>query len=167
MNQTSYKKNALRFIALILIFLSTSCALTRDVVPHGFAFNMLRDEQDAEVLDYRYGESKLPVRASAEDVRAGKTSAANSVLGPMFRGDSLYVKWRNKYTQRVYEDTVDLRSRLPKDIKDHIVYFMIQGPQLYVYLIAPDRRPKDAPPIGPAMYQSRKITRIYPDLNNQ
>lgn len=81
----------------------------------------------------------------------------------MLRGDSLYVKWRVKSSGRVYEDTVDLRNRLPRDIKDHRIYFVIKGEQLYVYLISPQRRPSDVPPNGPGMYRHRIVKTIYPD----
>ena len=81
----------------------------------------------------------------------------------MLVGDFLYVKWRIKDTGLVYEETVDLRQRLPRNIKDHTVYFDIKGAQLYVYLISPERRPPDMPPNGPHMYDYRKIFTIYPD----
>jgi len=81
----------------------------------------------------------------------------------MLRGDFLYVKWRIKSTGQVYEDTVDLRRRLPADITDHRIHFIVKGPQLYVYLITPERRPPDMPPNGPRPYQYLKTITIYPD----
>lgn len=81
----------------------------------------------------------------------------------MLRGEFLYVKWRLKSTGQIYEDNVDLRQRLPTDIKDHRIHFAINGTQLYIYLIAPERRAKDMPAIGPEMYRYRKTTMIYPD----
>lgn len=81
----------------------------------------------------------------------------------MLRGEFLYVKWRLKSTGQVYEDNVDLRQRLPDDIKDHRVHFIIHGAQLYIYLITPERRTKDEPAIGPEMYRYRKTILIYPD----
>jgi hypothetical protein len=87
----------------------------------------------------------------------------NSVSGAMLRGDFLYVKWRNVDTYQVYEDTVDLRSRLPRDIEGQRVYFMIRGSQLYVYLISRESKPPDMPAIGPRMYRDRKVIQVYPD----
>ena len=83
----------------------------------------------------------------------------------MLRGDFLYVKWRIKSTGMVYEDTVDLRNRLPADIKDHRVTFIIRGPHLYVYLIPPEgrKRAKGKPPNGPRMYEDLDTVTIYPD----
>jgi len=160
-------KLALRYLgkvfALTFAFALAACA--SQVVDHSFGFDMRRDNQDAVVLDYRYGESKLPVRAPAEAVKRGEVFYFNGVTGPMLRGDSLYVKWKIKSTGQVFEDTVDLRKRLPKDITDHRVYFMVKGPQLYVYLVSPTRRPPDVPPNGPETYRSRIVTTIYPDRN--
>lgn len=80
----------------------------------------------------------------------------------MLRGDFLYVKWRNERTGQVYEDTVDLRQRLPADIAKHRIHFIIKGPQLYVYLISPEPRPPNMPVNGPRMYRNLKSTLIYP-----
>jgi len=150
--------------------LATACALAAcaasppGVVDHAFGFDMRGDGQDAEVLDYRYGESKLPVHAPESAVMEGKTLWYESVQGPMLRGDFLYVKWRNRSTGQVYEDTVDLRKRLPANVTDQKVYFMIKGPQLYVYLISlREQRPPDMPPNGPRVYRSLKTITIYPD----
>lgn len=149
--------------ALLALVALAACAVRPEVVDHSFGFDTLKDGQDAEVIDYRYGRSRLPVRAPEWAVKEGKTFTFNSVSGPMLRGDFLYVKWRLKSTGQVYEDNVDLRQRLPADIEKHEVYFIIHGPQLYIYLISPKRRAKDEPAIGPEMYRYRKTILIYPD----
>lgn len=80
----------------------------------------------------------------------------------MILGDTLYVKWRVKATNEVIEDTVDLKSRLPRDMTDHRVYFVIGGRQLNVYLVSPDLRPAHFPTVGPKKYQYYKVYSIYP-----
>ncbi len=85
----------------------------------------------------------------------------------MLRGGFLYVKWRILSTGQVYENNIDLRERLPADIKDHRVTFLIRGPQLYVYLITHDRRPPDIVPNGPQRYQHLKTITLYPDQPKQ
>ena len=153
-----------QFALLIALMLLSACASGPEVVDHSFGFDMRRDNQgDVEVLNYRYGDSKLPVRADEERVKAGDTFGFQGVTGPMLRGSFLYVKWRIKTTGQIYEDTVDLRNRLPADIKDCRIYFIIHGPQLYVYLITPKPLPPDEPPNGPHMYRSQKVLTIYPD----
>ena len=79
-------------------------------------------------------------------------------------GEDLYVKWRVKSTGAIYEDTVDLRRRLPRDITGQRLYFIAQGAQLHVYLISMnERRPPDMPAVGPKMYSHMKVVEIYPE----
>ncbi|HJV80756.1 hypothetical protein [Noviherbaspirillum sp.] len=157
-------KNLGRWVfALVVACLLAACAFNRDVVFHSFSFDVSRDNQDAEVIDFRYGDSKIPVRAAEWAVKEGKTYQTTSYGGRMLRGQFLYVKWRIKSTGNVYEDTVDLRHRLPRDIEHNEVYFMVRGPQLLVYLISPEPRSPGMPAIGPSMYRSRKVTQLYPD----
>lgn len=162
---------AIRWLAILAILamlvLLGACATGSNVVNHAFGFNTSEDAQDGEVLDYRYGDSKLPVRAPESSVREGKPSVFNNVNGPMLKGDFLYVKWRNKASGQVYEDTVDLRQRLPANIEDHRIHFTVRGSQLYVYLISPERRPSNMAPNGPSKYNYRKVFTIYPDQAKQ
>ena len=81
----------------------------------------------------------------------------------MRRPDSLYVKWLMKDKNKIYEDTADLRNRLPKDFTDCEVYFVVQGPQLFVYLVYPDAREPNSAAVGPSKYRHRKVLKIYPD----
>jgi hypothetical protein len=146
-----------------MLLLAGGCTTSAGVVDHAFSFDVRYDSQDAEVLDYRYGASRLPVRAPADAVAQGKPLYQANVSGPMQLGDSLYVKWRNSATGSVYEDTVDLRPRLPADMTGRRIHFSVKGPQLYVYLIAPVPRPPDKPVDGPRMYRDRDSIQIYPD----
>ena len=150
--------------ALAIALALCTCAVAQTApTDHAFGFDMRYDDQDAEVLDYRYGDSNLPVRAPESAVREGKTFAFAGVHGPLLRGDFLYVKWRTRGSGEVYEDTVDLRRRLPADVTGYRIHVIIRGPQLYVYLVSPQRRPADMPPKGPEIYNYRIVTTIYPD----
>jgi hypothetical protein len=75
------------------------------------------------------------------------------------------VKWRLKTTGVVYEDTADLRKQLSGDITGHRIYFVIKGPQLFVYLVPPESKKLSAgaPPNGPKMYRDLDVKTIYPD----
>ncbi|WP_124946714.1 hypothetical protein [Sulfurirhabdus autotrophica] len=162
-------KNTMKWLfSFFVLMVITSCASSPKVVDHAFGFDMRKDGQDAVVLDYRYGGSNLPIRAPEWAVKEGKTFASNGVQGSMNKGEFLYVKWRNTTTGKVYEDTVDLRQRLPADITNHTIYFMIHGAQLYVYLISPENAAKssDKADYGPRVYRNRKIITIYPDHLN-
>ena len=154
------------FAALLLL---GACASSQ-IVDHGFAFDVISDSPDVELLDYRYGDSKLPGAANPEALRAGgKAPQRINIHGPMRRGDVLYVKWRLKNTGRVLEDTVDLGSRMPTDISGHKIYFEIKGAQLYVYLIPPEsqKRAVEKPAIGPRLYRDLAVRIVYPDASKR
>lgn len=155
----------LRSIIMTMMLVTlTACVTEPRIVQHQFGFDALVDSPDIQVLNYKYGNSKLPsVRPPEWALRTGQVSQATTVYGAMLRGDFLYVKWRIKSSGKVFEDTVDLKSRLPANIKGDVVYFIIRGPQLYVYLITPQRRPIGWPPNGPRKYDFRKVITIYPD----
>lgn len=150
-------------VLLALALLLAGCASKPRLVYHSFGFDMLADSPDAELLDYRYGTSMQPgARPSEWSLKQGKIRQYAGTTGEMVLGDSLYAKWRNKSTGEVLEDTVPLSGRLPGDITNHQVYFVIEGRQLHVYLISPDFRPRDFPVIGPKKYRDFKVYAIYP-----
>ncbi len=97
-----------RLLVVSLVLCVAACTTSGQVVDHAFGFDLRYDDQDAVVLDYRYGNTKLPVGPTKEQLEAGQTFYFQSVQGPMLRGDFLYVKWRVRSTGREYEDTVDL-----------------------------------------------------------
>lgn len=146
------------------IFRYVGCAFNPSLVDHSFSFDARRDSPDVDVLNYRYGNSKIAAaRTQDYELREGRISNSANISGEMLRGDFLYVKWRIKSTGEMFEDTVDLRSRLPVGIKNHRIHFVIKGPQLYVYLISPERRPPGTPPNGPSIYNYLDVKTIYPD----
>ena len=143
-----------------------SYAMGGDMVKHSFSFDTIDDSPDAEVLDYQYGSSgQFGTHANKEKVQLGKVFVAWNTFGVMLRGEFLYVKWRLKSSREVYEDKVDLTTRLPADITDHRIHFVIKGTQLYVYLISPetDRRPASSPAGPVRTYRHLKQYQIYPD----
>jgi len=136
------------------------------VVDHSFGFDALIDSPSVRILNYRYGDSKFPgARYTDEELKLDRLAQRTGISGPMRRPDSLYVKWRVE--NKIYEDTVDLRTHLPRDIRDLKVYFVVQGPQLYVYLIYPGPREPGAPPNGPVTYRDRRVVTIYPEQPKQ
>ncbi len=129
-----------------------------------FGFDQRKDQQDAVVLNYRYGNENSSIRPTDWELEKGSGFYFDSIGGIDFQADSLYVKWRDEITKKEYENTVDLRHRLPNNMNDKKVYFMIRGPQLFVYLIESlERRSPTSPPIGPSTYSPYKVTQLYPD----
>lgn len=152
------------FVILAACMALAACATEPALVDHAFSFDATADSIGVEVLNYRYGNSKQPGAHPPEwALKDGMVRQGTNINGPMLRGDFLYVKWRIKRTGKEYEDTVDLRSRLPADIYDHRIHFVIKGPQLYVYLISPERNPPGWPTYDPPGYTHKKTYQIYPN----
>ena len=145
--------------------LVAACAANPRLVDHTFAFSAVRDSPGVTVLDYRYGSSDFPGTSNTEERRKqGRSMQGTGTTGPMPPGEFLYVKWRINSTNDVYERTVDLRNRLPRDLDGKIVYFMISGSRLNVYVISRgEKRLPDVPPTGPRAYQDLKTVTVYSD----
>jgi hypothetical protein len=151
----------LAWMALVM----AGCASGPALVDHGFGFDAVADSPGIDVLDYRYGSSLAPGARLPESVRKEHgASGGTSTHGPMVRGETLYVRWRVRATGAEREETADLRARLPRDLADHLIYFVVQPDQLQVYLVTPQARVAGAPVIGPAKFRAYRVQRIYPDL---
>ncbi len=150
----------LSFISLILF----GCASTKPIEHHGFKFDFFYDNQTAIVLDYWYGDKSRILWGMPEyKVKQNETIRADNTWALPRRGDYIYIKWRDGPNGEVYEDKVDLRSRLPADITGSTIYLMIYGPKLYVYLATTNHRPAGENPNGPSIYENRRVLTIYPD----
>jgi len=141
-------------ITILLFGISVSACYTQDrTVYHGIGREKNNDR--TEILQAQYGNS---------------WHTSGSVNMPP--ADFLYVKWRDKTTDQVYEDRVDLRKRLPpaKEMYMQRVYFLVEDNQLYVYLIPRtewgtklNHRPKGQPPNGPYHTRYLDVKTLYPD----
>jgi hypothetical protein len=153
---------------LISFLFAALTACTAGLVKHSFGFDALRDSPGIEVMDYRYGTSMNPGTHPPEwAVKAGQIGQAPSVNGEMLRGDFLYVKWRVESTGKVYEDTVDLKSRLPRDITNHEIYFIVEGTQLFVYLITPEKLPPGMYSNGPRQFDYLKVVTLPSNFGHE
>jgi hypothetical protein len=172
-----FKVRHLKWLLIFIIQLALQgCALGgQTMVFHSFNFDTLEDSPGIEVLDYQYGghnkeyddSGQVGVRAEKERVALGEVFNAQLTSGVMPRAAFLYVKWRIKESGQVYEDRVDLTTRLPADITHCGIHFVVKGPQLYVYLIPP---PGIFPPLAirraatdEKMAAYLKEHQIYPD----
>ncbi len=149
-------------IATIVFFLLSCSTAGGRVVEHGFGFDIRRANPGVEIIDYRYGDSSFPVRAPEWAVKEGKKFYFNNVYGAMRVADILYVKWRIENSEKIYEEYVNLKSRMPSDLKGETVYLDIKESQLYVYLISKKRRPPEVRAVGPEMYRSLLVRQIFP-----
>lgn len=187
LNQEDQRFNAKRLLRALSIYIAmtmlgialTSCTSNPKLANHSFSFDARTDSPDTEILDWRYGDSKIHgTRPEAYMLRAGRVPQQIGTYGEMKVGKDLYVKWRLKSTNEIFEQTVDLQDRLPNNIEGHTIRFIAYQSQLYVYSITPARKiPNPCPSDGRrhlldksgqpdqvvfSMYCSRVILRLHP-----
>ncbi|MBL0420470.1 hypothetical protein JI739_08960 [Ramlibacter sp. AW1] len=159
--------NLLRVIvALLLVMTLAACATRPHVVAHGFAFNGWRDHwyPQITVLEYAYGDKYHMTRRKNED----GVPPGTAVFGAMPVADFLYVRWRLQETGETFEERVDLRDRLPADLWAHYITFVIDGPQLYVYVVTPEQIKVrlTKPPLRTWWSIDRVTYEIYPTVRS-
>ena len=152
---------------LLLALLLTACAAQQPAGPklvdHAFGFDARVDSKDMEVLAFKYGiggtpQTQAPFWKDEKDPRQG-----TNTNGPMPLADTLFVKWRIRSTNEVFEDTVMLKPLLPADMNRHRIYFVVQGAQMFVYLSDLTRqKPLGEPTVGPFRVQLYPTRQIYP-----
>ena len=158
----SFRKISVSLFAALLLL---GCATPHHYEPHTFQFHIYHDNQDTEILDYWYGQNATEPMVGVSKWRRehGVPKQGESIFGLTERGDYLYVKWRNNTTKKIYDDKVDLRFRLPKDIAMSTVYFMVKEGQLKIYVVSDASKRPNEISIGPYLFRDRKVTMIYPD----
>jgi len=146
----------------LLVCLLSACSSSGRVVNHSFGFDVANAVPAVEVLDYHYGTFDSPgTRPAKWQLNSGRVFYFQGITGAMPVAEFLYVKWRIKGTGEVFEDTVDLRQRLPRDMKDKKVAFYIVGAQLYVYVVDPDSLPPGAQQVIPEGAPIKNLPSTY------
>ena len=132
---------------MVLVGLS-GCAAGPQGSYHTFSINGAYDNwsESIDLLEYDYGGVHRMVRDKGR-TEADTVSTATSINATMPNGEYLYAKWRIKSTGEVVEKRADLRGRLPDNMLDHGITFVIDGQQLYVFLITPIKKAYRTPPI--------------------
>ena len=151
-------------IALTL-FLGACAAVGPREPNHSFSYDGWFDgwAKQVDLLEYRYGDKE---RMTSSAIKPGEVSLNRQAIisGSMPIGEFLYVKWRIQETGEVLEDRVDLRQLLPWNMDKHKVTFVIDGRQLYVYLVTNQPKPYKSPPILKTYLSDSTVTyEIYPN----
>jgi hypothetical protein len=149
---------------LAMLLVLSACATGPRQAYHRFSFDGKSDEwaKEVDLLEYSYGDQYHMVRDKVrpEKERLGPQS---SVTGLIPIGDFLYVKWRVKATREIIEDRVDLRNLLPANMDEHGVTFVVDGNQLYIYIVTPKaKRTVDPPPLKTYLSRYTETYEIYP-----
>ena len=155
---------------LLLAVLLTACAIQQlaqpKIVDHAFGFDARVDSKDTEILAFKYGIGGTPQTQAPYWKDENNHRQSTNTNGPMPLGETLYVKWRIKSTNDVFEDLVDLKPLLPTDMHRQRIYFVVQGRQLFVYLSDLTRqKPLGEPVVGPFRVQLYPTQQIYPAAN--
>lgn len=151
-------------VTLALAVCLSACATAHSQPYHQFTFNGWSDKwaKQVDLLEYSYGDQYRMVMKKAEPDEQTLGYRTN-INGPMPVGEFLYVKWRIKETGEVIEEKVDLRNRLARNMFEHAVTFVIDGRQLYVYLVTPKAKPVEEPPPLKTFLSRYTVTyEIYP-----
>jgi hypothetical protein len=146
LNSSTFLTRFLAALFIAALFAVSACATGPKLVAHAFSFDGRNDKWASQVdlLEYSYGDQYRMVKEKVSPDRVN-LPYQSSVNGSMPVGEFLYVKWRIKATGEVLEDRVDLRNRLPSNMFDHRVTFVIDDKQLYVYLVTPTPRDSKEP----------------------
>jgi len=176
-HRNTYMKKSMQWIsALALTVLVQACAVTPKEVWQKFTFDGRKDgwAGNTDLLEYAYGDKYSMVKESVTQPRGpiyqngAGLAPQTGINGPMPVGEFLYVRWRVRATGQVFEERVDLRQRLPADMKDHGLTFVLDGPQLYVYVITPTPKGTSygSPPLNKTWYSKSLVTyEIFPQFN--
>ena len=128
----------------------SACAFPQRVAFHSFSIDGRYDNwsETIDLLAFDYGSKNYHLSNAVDDpnymfYKENKTSLppTENTHGYIPVGEYLYVKWRVKETGEVLSERVDLRPILPYDMDHHTVTFVIDGRQLYVYLVTPKYGP--------------------------
>lgn len=150
----------------------TGCATGPRQIFHSFNFDGWKDgwysgpDSNVQLQEYSYGDQYHMVRKKVQPGES-RIPANTSVSGPMPVGEFLYVRWRLKDIGEMVEHRVDLRDRLPRDMKNQEITFVIAGKDLYVYLITNQGKDYGTPPILRTWISKQYVTyEIYPNRHH-
>lgn len=158
-------KWALRFALIVTAALHAGCATTTQTAFHAFSFDALRESPGIEILEYRYGDRGPAPTARVPSADTGRLRVQSTdVNGRMPVGSYLYVRWMIKASREIFEDNVDLRGRLPADMDQVRVHFVVHRDRLYVYLVNQKEQLPEVDRNSPLPYYSDlRVIQIYPD----
>lgn len=93
------------------------------------------DRPTITVIDYQYSSNDKVFERWSPSLKAeGRNSGGGGYYGYRPVVEKLYVKWQLLETGEVFEDTADLRGKLPKSMERKILYFVVWDKQLNIYI---------------------------------
>ena len=126
-------------LMLVLIACSAVSNIVDNRTLHSINFDPYKDSTGIELLYYRYGSAnEFGLRTTPGQAASGKPVPGTGMTGELPVGADFYAKWRVVSTGQIIEDTVNLKSRLPLYMHKQEIRPIIEGSQLYIYLISYD-----------------------------
>jgi hypothetical protein len=132
-------------LSLLLALTLVGCATGQpgEGVNHGFEIASTYDAKnlDIQYIGYCYGEREDYLSWARNCSVETATEKANNGTGhagaaPMLVKKTLWVKWRNLKTGKVFEETVDLQKAWPNGFKDWRIYAHVKNDRLEVFVIS-------------------------------
>lgn len=155
----------LRLLSLILfvsIFVLSGCATSSPKIFTGFYYNMFEDGQSSKLMKVNFSSKGIPVLLSPDaQGRPGPIAfQTEGSSGGFDLPDHFYVKWQDRGTLVVYESSIDLKGKFPKDMHNTTITFLIKNNMVELYVVLQDAIYKGSTPIGPDLYRHNKVIRI-------
>lgn len=124
------------------------------------------DSPEFRFLDFQYRLDGKVVGGHTRSFVKNSLPEGFASLGMETRrvGDTVYVKWHHTPTGTVYENTIDLRGRLPAPIKESgALYFVLAHETVHVYLVDPPPPYENRKPIyGCDKLKKNRLGRAHP-----
>ena len=138
-----FKNKWCALLVCSLVLTLTACSAVSNIVDnrtlHSINFDPYKDSIGIELLYYQYGSAnEFGLRTTSGQVASGKPVPGIGMTGELPVGADFYAKWRVVSTGQIIEDTVNLKSRLPFYMHKQEIRPIIEGSQLYIYLISYD-----------------------------
>jgi hypothetical protein len=108
--------------------IASSWDSNRDIQYIGFCYG---EPSEYQLAKYEYSNCSVETSTIKASNGNGKIG-----VGPMLIRKTLWVKWRNLKTGKVFEETVDLQKTWPNGFKDWLIYAEIKKDRLQVFVIS-------------------------------
>lgn len=144
---------------ILSVFVFGGCTVPNDTL-HAFSFDAKGENPKIEILDWSYGDSKIygvhpePNQHAAQSI---------NIIGKIEPAARLYVKWRDKSSEKIFSENIELKNLLPKEMNGNRIHFSIIDNVIFVYLITKIPRPEGWPTYQNSYSKIYKTYKIIPN----
>jgi hypothetical protein len=142
--------------------LVAGCATQQKFSIYFLQYNSAADAPDQVLLAYRYGPVNPTHGVSLQGVAGSLPLRSVNTGGNLPIAEVLYVRWRSSVSGREYEQTVDLRGKLPDNLEGSAIAFVLGEGTVSVYRRLDRFLRSDEPRIGPSGFGPFQGVRVAP-----